>query len=66
MVRPTPAPRAPAPRTGTYAGLISGLRGRFPGTPVLHRDLLAAGTLDNMLAALHEVVRYQRYPVRII
>jgi hypothetical protein len=52
MARPTFAPLAPAPRAGAYAGLIAGLRGRFPGDPALHRDLLAAGTLDDVLAAL--------------
>ena len=49
---PSSTPLSPAPRPGAYAGLIAGLRGRFPGDPALNRDLLAAATLDEVLAAL--------------
>ena len=52
MARPSPAHQSPVPRCGAYAALIAGLRGRFPGDVTLHRDLLEAGTLDAVLAAL--------------
>lgn len=52
MARPSPAHQSLAPRCGAYAASIAGLRGRFPGDANPHRDLLAAGTLDQVLAAL--------------
>lgn len=50
--RPVPDSAAAAPRRGAYAALIDGLRAQFPGDMGLHRDLLAAATLDQVLAAL--------------
>jgi hypothetical protein len=50
--RPVPDRAAAAPRRGAYAALVDGLRARFPGDIGLHRDLLAAATLDEVLAAL--------------
>ena len=45
-------PSRSIPDTGAYAALTAGLRARFPGDLALHRDLLAAATLDGVLAAL--------------